>query len=104
MSRIDKGGGRKAAARPAVHHALSRTLAASVGAYGFTATVTAFLAWCLPLPRAEATTTATLLSILVCVAAVVWAFGARSVLRVWLVLGGVTLLGLVFAAWRGLLP
>lgn len=83
---------------------MQRTLAAVVGGYGFTATMTALLAWSLPLPRAEATVTATLLSIVICTAAVVWAFGAPSLTRVWLVLGGTTLLGCAFAAWRGLLP
>lgn len=93
-----------ASAPGTARHGLSRLLAAALGGYGFTATGTALLARSLPLDRAEATTAATLLSILLFTGAVVWAFSARSVLRVWIALGGTSLLGVAFAAWRGLWP
>lgn len=88
----------------ALRQPVSRSLAAAIAGYGFTATITALLAVILPLPRTEATTAATLMSIFVYVAAVLWAFTARSAGQVWLVLGGTSLAGLLFAAARGMYP
>lgn len=76
----------------------SRVLAAILGGYAVAYAATAFLAVYLPLIRADRVTFASLACFAVYTAAILYAFGARSALRAWLVLGGLTL-GLALAAF-----
>ena len=62
---------------------VSRALAAVAGGYGLAALSAAALAVFLPLSRADATLTGTMLSFLVFAGAVVWVFAARSATRAW---------------------
>lgn len=62
----------------------SRALAAAVGGYALAALSAAVLAVFLPLSRADATLTGTMLSFLVYACAVVWVFAARTAGRAWL--------------------
>ncbi|HEY4369153.1 MAG TPA: DUF3649 domain-containing protein [Steroidobacteraceae bacterium] len=61
----------------------SRVLAAIVGGYVLASLATAVLAVVLPMPRAEATLTATMLSFAIYACIVLWVFATRSVWRVW---------------------
>lgn len=61
----------------------SRALAAVGGGYALAALATTALALWLPLQRAEAVITATLVSFIVYLGAVVWVFAARSAWRAW---------------------
>lgn len=72
---------------PAARHrwmVASRALAAIAGGYALAALSAAALAVFLPLPRADATLTATMLSFLVYACAVIWGFAARTAARAWL--------------------
>lgn len=69
----------------------SRVLAAILGGYAVAYAATAFLAVYLPLIRADRVTFASLGCFAVYAVAILYAFGARSALRAWLVLGGLTL-------------
>lgn len=72
---------------PAARHrwvVASRALAAILGGYGLAALSAAALAVFLPLSRADATLTGTMLSFLVYACAVVWVFAARTATRAWL--------------------
>ncbi|OFJ50232.1 hypothetical protein BA896_012980 [Janthinobacterium lividum] len=62
----------------------SRSLAAIVGGYMLTALLTMLLSVSLPMARAEAVMTATVLSFAVYTCAVMWVFATRSALRAWL--------------------
>ncbi|CDG81722.1 putative membrane protein [Janthinobacterium agaricidamnosum NBRC 102515 = DSM 9628] len=62
----------------------SRALAAICGGYLLAALVTALMAAGLPLARAEAAPSATLLSFTIYACAVLWVFAARSAWRAWL--------------------
>lgn len=59
----------------------SRVLVAVVGGYVFTYTATAALARLLPLDRIDALTTASLLSFVVYLVFILWAFAAASLRR-----------------------
>lgn len=61
----------------------SRAVAAILGGYALAAAATAMMALTLPLSRADAVLTATLLSFTVYVCAVIWVFAARSALHAW---------------------
>src|SRR3546814_20708676 len=65
----------------------SRALAAICGGYALTATASGLLALTLPMQRADAVLTATLLSFTLYACAALWAFAAGSALRPWLGLG-----------------
>lgn len=62
---------------------LARSIAAIIGGYGLAASTTALLALLLPLSRADAVITATLLSFIVYACAVVWVFAAHTASRAW---------------------
>lgn len=81
----------------------SRALAAIGGGYALSAVCAALLAVVLPLPRAEAVITATLLSFVVFCCAVLWVFAARNAWRAWagLVVPGVVV-GLGLLAQRSM--
>lgn len=61
----------------------SRAVAAVLGGYVLAALSAAVLAVALPLPRADATLTGTMLSFLVFACAVIWVFAARTATRAW---------------------
>lgn len=61
-----------------------RTLAAVVGGYALATASGILLSWILPMPRFEAVTVAMLLAFVVYTAAILWAFAARSLWRMWL--------------------
>ena len=61
----------------------SRAVAAIFGGYALTAAAIALLAIWLPLARAEAVLTATMLSFALYATAVIWVFAARSAWRAW---------------------
>ncbi|HEY9572530.1 MAG TPA: DUF3649 domain-containing protein [Pusillimonas sp.] len=65
----------------------SRALAAICGGYALTATASGLLALTLPMQRADAVLTATLLSFTLYACAALWAFAAGSALRAWLGIG-----------------
>lgn len=65
---------------------ICRAAAAVLGGYALTATATLLAARVLPLPPVEAVTTAMMLSFALYAAIIIWAFTARSVRHVWLVL------------------
>ena len=65
----------------------TRTVLAILGGYAFTYAATAALARLLPLDRVDALTTASLLSFMVYLAFILWAFAAASVRRVLVGLG-----------------
>lgn len=62
----------------------TRSVAAIVGGYVLAALVTMLLSVCLPMARAEAVMTATLLSFAIYTCAVLWVFATSSALRAWL--------------------
>jgi len=71
---------------PALRYRLdvtARVLAAIGGGYALSAVTTALLAVVLPMARAEAVITATLLSFVVFCGAVLWVFAARNAWRAW---------------------
>ncbi|WP_137818049.1 DUF3649 domain-containing protein [Pseudomonas sp. 2FG] len=70
----------------------SRILAAILGGYALAYAATAFLAVYLPLMRSDRVVFASLACFAVYTAAILYAFAARSALRVWLVLLGLTAL------------
>ncbi|AXQ29354.1 DUF3649 domain-containing protein [Solimonas sp. K1W22B-7] len=91
-----RGGWREAAG------VLSRLIAALLGGYALSAALAAVLALHLPLERSEAVLVGTMLSFLVYVLAVMWAFAARHALRAWSgLLAPLLILALVLAAPGG---
>jgi len=70
---------------------VSRVAAAVLGSYAVATTLSMLLARLLPWPKASATTAAILSGGPIYLCAVLWAFGAASPSRVWLVLGAVAL-------------
>lgn len=70
----------------------SRILAALVGGYALAYGFTAFFSVYLPLARPDRVVYASLLCFAVWTAAVIYVFAARSALRAWLWLGGLTLI------------
>jgi hypothetical protein len=74
---------------------LSRLLAAAGGGYAFTYTATASLAVLLPATRSEAVLIASMLSFVIYTGAILFAFGAQDLRRVWL---GLLLPAIVCAA------
>ena len=68
----------------------ARVLAALVGGYAVAYTVTAFLAVYLPLARPDRVVFSSLASFAVWTLVVIYVFAARRVLRVWLLLLGLT--------------
>lgn len=83
----------------------SRLLAAVFGGYAFTSLLTVLLALILPMPRAQAVLTATMLSFAVYVGVVLWVFNIRGNARVWIRLAqavaGASLLCLALLALAG---
>ncbi|MBP0596486.1 DUF3649 domain-containing protein [Herbaspirillum sp. LeCh32-8] len=79
---------------------LSRTVAAIAGGYALAALCTALLAKWLPMGRADAVMTATMLSFAIYTCAVIWVFAARNAWRAWIGLGAPTLL-LALVVWFG---
>lgn len=70
----------------------ARVLAAILGGYAVAYVATAFLSVYLPLVRSERVVFASLSCFAVYTLAIIYAFAARSALRAWLVLAGVTAL------------
>jgi hypothetical protein len=68
---------------PSIPEGLSRGLAAVLAGYALAYAFTAFASLALPMPRAEAVVTGSMLSFVVYLIAVVWAFAARSAVRAW---------------------
>lgn len=62
----------------------SRVVAAILGGYALSALATFALATFLPMSRAEASMTATLLSFAIYTCAVIWVFATRTVWRAWM--------------------
>lgn len=77
----------------------SRAVAAIVGGYALTALAITALAIFLPLSRAEASMTATLLSFLIYGCVVIWVFATRTAWRAW---AGIIGPGVVLGALVGL--
>jgi len=78
---------------------VSRTLAAVLGGYALAHTLSVAVVAAWSSNRADATLAAMQLSFLVFVAAVLWAFAARSLRRVWIGLLLPTALAAVAAWW-----
>lgn len=89
---------------PALRYRLgiaSRAAAAILGGYALAASVTAAASLLLPLARADAVITATLLSFAVYACAVLWVFAARSAWRAWFGVAMPTIvLGFVLLLYR----
>lgn len=79
---------------------LSRVTAAICGGYALAGLCTALLAIWLPMARADAVMTATMLSFAIYACAVIWVFAARDAWRAWVGLGLPTL-ALAAAYWLG---
>lgn len=77
----------------------SRVVAAILGGYALTALATMALAIFLPMPKAEASMAATLLSFLIYTCAVIWVFATRTATRAWV---GIVAPALVLGALLGL--
>ncbi len=76
----------------------SRVAAAALGGYALTSAATVLLALLWPAPKAQAVLWATMLSFVIYTVAVIWAFTARGVARVWIgMIGGGAVLGAL--AW-----
>lgn len=71
---------------------VGRILAASLGGYALAFGFTAFFSVYLPLSRPDRVVTASLLCFAVWVAAVIYAFAARSALYAWLFIAGLAAL------------
>jgi len=85
-------------------HAVAARIALAVfGGYGLAGLATAALALALPMGRADATSTATMLSFAVYAAAVLWTFGVRrlATAALGLLLPALALGGLVWALYGG---
>ncbi|QUT06693.1 DUF3649 domain-containing protein [Sphingobium phenoxybenzoativorans] len=78
----------------------SRVVAAALGGYALAAAISMALARALPMSRAEAVTTATILGVLAMPAAVIWVFAARAA---WLAWAGVIAVTMCAAAVAWLL-
>jgi len=62
----------------------ARTVAAIAGGYVLTSIASALVAIALPLPRADAVSIATLLSIVIYTCIILWVFATASALRAWI--------------------
>jgi len=72
----------------------SRVAAATLGGYGLTSAATVLLALVLPLSKANAVVTASMLSFALYLLVVIWTFSIRSATRAWLwIVGTTTILG-----------
>ncbi|EHK66216.1 DUF3649 domain-containing protein [Achromobacter arsenitoxydans] len=79
----------------------SRTAAAILGGYALASAAAACLAVWLPMGRADAVTTAQMLSFVVYACGVIWVFATRNAWRAWAgILGPAALLGGLFLAGR----
>ncbi|WP_313622479.1 DUF3649 domain-containing protein [Achromobacter sp.] len=79
----------------------SRATAAILGGYALASAAAACLAVWLPLGRADAVTTAQLLSFVVYACGVIWVFATRNAWRAWAgILGPAAILGGLFLAGR----
>ena len=77
----------------------ARTLAALVGGYALASLAAALLGLMLPMARADAVMTGTMVALVVFPCAVMWSFAARSAARAWAgLLVPVAVLGAVFAS------
>jgi hypothetical protein len=63
---------------------LSRAGAAAFGGYAFAAALSILLSRILPMPRAEAVLTGTMLGFIIYLCAILWAFAVPSPRRAWL--------------------
>lgn len=80
---------------------LSRAAAAILGGYALASAAAACLAVWLPLGRADAVTTAQMLSFVVYACGVIWVFATRNAWRAWAgILAPAALLGGLFMAGR----
>lgn len=68
----------------------SRVCAALFGGYAAASALSMLFARVMPLPKADATTAAILLTTILYLAAILWVFSAASPSRVWAVLIGIT--------------
>lgn len=77
----------------------SRVCAAFFGGYGAASTVSMLLARVMPLAKADATTVAILLTPILYLLAILWAFSAASPSRAWAVLVAITVIagGMTYA-------
>ncbi|MEN4921893.1 DUF3649 domain-containing protein [Achromobacter spanius] len=79
----------------------SRAAAAILGSYALASAAAACLAVWLPLGRADAVTTAQMLSFVVYACGVIWVFATRNAWRAWAgILGPAALLGGLFLVHR----
>lgn len=79
-----------------------RATAAIGGGYALAALSTAVLALLLPMAKADAVLTATMLSFAIYACAVIWVFAAKTAWRAWAGLAApATMLGLLLLALRG---
>lgn len=80
----------------------ARATAAIGGGYALAALSTAVLALLLPLAKADAVLTATMLSFAIYACAVIWVFAAKTAWRAWAGLAApAAMLGLLLLALRG---
>lgn len=68
----------------------SRVAAAALGGYGLTSAATVLLALVLPLSKANAVATASMLSFALYALVIIWVFSTRSASRAWLWIVGTT--------------
>lgn len=68
----------------------SRVAAAVFGGYGLTSAATVLLSLILPLSKANAVATASMLSFALYTLVIIWAFSARSATRAWVWIVGTT--------------
>lgn len=88
---------------PAALSIVSRLLAALLGGYALTYAATAALAKALPVEPVDAVIIASLPAFALYTAVIIWAFAARSAIRLWASLGIATLTLALFAFWPRLL-
>lgn len=78
----------------------SRIVAASLGGYALASLFSVFVAWTLPMARAEAVTSSMMLAFVVYLVVVLWCFACRSAWRAW---AGILIPGLLLAFADGAL-
>lgn len=81
----------------------SRVAAAALGGYALTSAAVVVLAMLWPIPRAQAVLASSMLGFVFYTVAILWAFHARSVTRVWIgmVVGTAVLSALAWALGAG---
>lgn len=79
------------AVRPGLAEVVGRLIAGVITGYALAAVSAVWLSFVLPMPRADAVATGMLVSFAVYAVAIIYAFAARSVARVWFVLSGSTI-------------